>query len=97
MPSMPSWEDTFAHGSSVGKVAPVIACTYRIVVEGEFDDLTAAAFPDLACVCEDGMTVLQTDAVDQAALSGILDRLRSVGATLVSLGRAQSDASPVSR
>ncbi len=97
MPSVPSWEDTFAHDPSVGKVASVIACTYRIVIEGEFDDLTAAAFPDVACSCEDGMTVLQTDAVDQAALSGILDRLRSVGAVLVSLGRAETDAAAAGR
>ena len=75
----------------------MIACTYRIVIEGEFDDLTAAAFPDLACACADGMTGLQTDAVDQAALSGILDRLRSVGAALVSLGRSESTASSVGR
>lgn len=75
----------------------MIVCTYRIVVEGEFDDLTAAAFPDLDCTCAEGMTVLQTDAVDQAALGGILDRLRSVGATLVSLGRSQSDATPAAR
>lgn len=61
---------------------------FRIVVEGEWDGLTASAFPDLRLERAGGATVLSTGGIDQAALDGILDRLRAVGAVLVSLDRS---------
>jgi hypothetical protein len=70
------------------EVVSVINHAYRIVVEGEMDDLTAAAFCDLRLVSDHGTTVMWTTAVDQAALNGILDRLRAVGAVLVGLERS---------
>jgi hypothetical protein len=75
-------------------VVSVVSNTYRIVVEGELDELTAVAFSDLRMVCDHGMTVMWAEAVDQAALNGILDRLRAVGAVLVALDR--SDVGPPS-
>jgi len=63
-------------------------CTYRITVEGEFDDVTASMFRDLALSTGNGCTSLVTDDVDQAGLNGVLDRLRLIGASLVSLDRA---------
>ncbi len=66
----------------------MISSTYRVIVEGELDELTAAAFSDLPIVCTGGLTVMSTGVVDQAALNGILDRLRAVGAVLVGLERS---------
>lgn len=60
---------------------------YRITIEGEIDDLTADAFPDVQVWRGDGITVLATGPVDQPALNGLLDRLRQVGASLVALER----------
>ena len=60
---------------------------YRITIEGEIDELTADAFPDVQVRRGDGVTVLITGVVDQPALNGLLDRLRQVGAALVSLER----------
>jgi hypothetical protein len=78
------------------EVVSVVCNTYRIVVDGELDELTAAAFSDLALVRADGRTVLSTGDIDQAALNGILDRLRAVGAVLVGLDRSAAGASPTS-
>lgn len=63
-------------------------CTYRITVEGEFDDVTASMFRDLTVEAHTGCTSLLTTEVDQAGLNGVLDRLRLIGAVLVSLDRA---------
>lgn len=65
-------------------------CTYRITVEGEFDDVTASMFRDLTVEAGSGRTSLVTADVDQAGLNGVLDRLRLIGAVLVSLDRAAS-------
>lgn len=61
---------------------------YRITIEGEVDDLTASAFPDVDLERSRGVTVLATSPVDQSALHGLLDRLRQLGVALVALERA---------
>ncbi len=63
--------------------------TYIITVEGEFDEVTCSAFADLDVQCAGGNTVLHTPPSDQAALDGVLDRLRLVGATLLELRRTE--------
>jgi hypothetical protein len=60
---------------------------YTIVVDGEFDAGTAAAFADLRVDRGDGRTTLHTGAIDQSALNGVLDRLRLVGAVLLTVDR----------
>jgi hypothetical protein len=67
---------------------------YIIVVDGEFDDGTAAAFGDLRVDRGVGRTTIRTGAIDQSGLNGVLDRLRLVGATLVTVERLpRSEAS----
>ena len=61
--------------------------SYRITIEGELDDLSVVAFPDLVVERGDGRTILRTSSVDQAGLNGVLDRLRMIGAVLVGLER----------
>lgn len=70
----------------------MVDVAYRITIEGEFDEVTAGAFPDVEVRRGDGVTVLATGVVDQPALNGLLDRLRQVGAALVALER---DARPL--
>lgn len=65
----------------------MITSTYRITVEGEFDEVTTSMFRDLEIDCGAGRTSLRTREVDQAGLNGVLDRLRMIGAVLVSLDR----------
>ena len=68
--------------------------TYCITIEGELDDVAAAAFPDLHLDRAEGTTRLRTAALDQAGLNGLLDRLRMIRADLVSVVREVS-ISPV--
>ena len=71
---------------------------YRITIEGELDELSCAAFADLDIHRAGGATVLQTVPLDQAALNGVLDRLRLIGAALVEVRRADgADAAVGSR
>jgi hypothetical protein len=60
---------------------------YVVIVDGEFDDGTAASFGDLGVERGSGRTTLRTGPIDQAALNGVLDRLRLVGAVLVMVDR----------
>jgi len=68
----------------------MISSSYRIVVDGELDAVTAAGFPEAALVPADGRTTLYTPSLDQAGLCGLLDRLRNVGVDLVALERLES-------
>lgn len=63
---------------------------YCITIEGELDDVAAAAFPDLHVERQRGATTLRTGLLDQAGLNGVLDRLRMIGAVLVALQRERS-------
>lgn len=65
---------------------------YRITIEGELDELSSAAFADVDIRRACGATVLQTLPLDQAALNGVLDRLRGIGAALVEVRRADEAA-----
>jgi hypothetical protein len=65
----------------------VSVASYRIIVEGEFDDVTAAGFPDVDLRRANGRTTLIGEPMDQQGLNGLLDRLRQLGVALVSLDR----------
>lgn len=57
---------------------------YRIRIGGHLDPAWAAWFDDLTLVQQpDGTTELVGPVVDQAALYGLLARLRDMGATLL--------------
>ncbi len=67
-------------------VAPVSTDQYEIRVEGHLAPRWAAWFDGLELSAEDdGTTVIRGSVVDQAALHGLLQKLRDIGIPLVSL------------
>ena len=59
---------------------------YEIRVDGHLTERWAAWFDGLAIISEDdGTTVIRGSLVDQAALHGLLQRLRDIGIPLISL------------
>ena len=63
---------------------------YEIVVEGHLGARWAAWFDGFAVTSEaDGTTVLRGSVADQAALHGLLQRLRDIGIPLISLTPAE--------
>ena len=58
---------------------------YRIVVAGELDDDWCASLGDVTVECDEGRTTLLTRPIDQAALNGLLERLRMLGMELITL------------
>jgi hypothetical protein len=61
---------------------------YRITVEGALDDGWSAWFDGLTLAHDaDGVTTLEGAVRDQAALHGLLARVRDLGLTLVAVER----------
>ena len=66
-----------------------MADTYRFRVKGHLDDRWSDCLGGLAIhLQEDGTTLLVGPVVDQAALHGVLVRIRDLGLPLLSLKRA---------
>jgi hypothetical protein len=66
---------------------------YEIRVKGHLGPHWAAWFDGLSLVNEDdGITVIRGELADQAALHGVLHKLRDIGIPLVSLTQLPSDA-----
>ncbi len=66
---------------------------YHIRVEGELDSQWAEWFGGMAIVPQaNGETLLTSAALDQAALFGLLKKVRDLGMTLVSVNRASPRA-----
>jgi hypothetical protein len=59
---------------------------YEIRLQGRLDDRWSAWFDGMSIVSEpDGVTVLRGEVADQAALHGVLVRLRDLGLPLISV------------
>ncbi|HEX8938559.1 MAG TPA: hypothetical protein VF763_00230 [Candidatus Limnocylindrales bacterium] len=64
----------------------------RIRIRGELGPSVAALFEELAPTPgDDGTTLLEGEAVDQAAVHGLIDRIRDLGLRLVTV---ESEAIP---
>ena len=62
--------------------------TYEIRLKGHLPDRWAGWFGDVAIgLDEDGTTVLTCPAIDQAALYGLLKKVRSLGLPLLAVNR----------
>ena len=59
---------------------------YELRVEGHLDEHWSTWFDGMALVCEDdGTTTLRGLVTDQAALHGLLAKVRDLGTTLISV------------
>lgn len=64
---------------------------YEIKVEGHLDELWREWFEGLRLTQQgDGTSTLVGPVADQAALHGLLERVRDLGLTLLSVNRAES-------
>jgi hypothetical protein len=69
---------------------------YEIRVNGHLDPHWAAWFDGLTVTTEvDGTTVIGGPVVDQAALHGLLGKVRDIGIPLISVIRSSPDPSPI--
>ena len=74
------------------------AKVYEIRLKGHLEARWAKWFDGLAITLEDnGDTLLTGPVVDQAALHGLLKRVRDLGMTLVSVNQVQSQATRQNR
>lgn len=65
---------------------------YEIRIKGHLNDLWAERFDGLTITLEDnGETLLTGPVVDQAALHGLLRKVRDLGMPLISVTRLSSD------
>jgi hypothetical protein len=62
---------------------------YEIRLRGLIDGRWSSWFDDMSVSTDDGETVLRGRVVDQAALHGVLARLRDLGLPLVSVLRVE--------
>jgi hypothetical protein len=66
---------------------------YQIRIKGHLDPRWSAWFDDLAVTpTENAETILSGPLVDQAALYGVLTKLRDLGLELLSVNRAISES-----
>lgn len=83
---------------NVPPAAPDDVLQWEIRVKGRLGPRWTAWFDGLTVSDgDDGTTVLRGPVVDQAALHGLLQKLRDVGIPLVSVARLPSGASPAPR
>ncbi len=83
---------TARHASTDGRRP---SAWYEIRLKGHLDARWAAWFDGLSLSHErDGTTVIHGPVVDQAALHGLLQKLRDVGIPLISLRQVPSDKAP---
>jgi hypothetical protein len=73
-------------------------CQYEIRVKGHLEARWKAWFDGLSITNEDdGTTVIHGPVVDQAALHGVLQKLRDVGVHLISVTEAPAGAPATAR
>lgn len=81
-----------SHGRTGGPADGRSGDWYEIRVQGRLDDRWAAWFDGLELTrAEDGSTVLRGLVADQAALHGLLHKLRDLGVPLLSVTRPDPD------
>lgn len=72
------------------KADPNNPAVYEIKVEGHLSHQWTDWFGGLTIICEDnGDTLITGPVIDQAALHGLLKKVRDLGMTLVSVKRVQ--------
>jgi hypothetical protein len=75
-----------------GQASGVPVREYKIVVEGEMSDDLRSVFAGMTLTRKNGTTVLVGQVRDQAELQGLLQRISSIGLTLLSASTTDADA-----
>jgi hypothetical protein len=68
-----------------------VLARYEVRIAGELDATAATAFAGLSLAAAHGITVLRGE-LDQAALHGLLERIRALGLDLVDVRRVRVPA-----
>jgi hypothetical protein len=69
--------------------------TYEIRIQGRLDDRWTAWFDGMELVTAgDGSTLIRGEVVDQAALHGLLQKVRDLGLPLLSVTDQQTGTTP---
>jgi hypothetical protein len=72
-----------------------MATIHEITIQGYVDEVWSSWFAGLTMThTEQGETILRGNLVDQAALHGVLIRVRDLGLTLISVERLTADDLP---
>ena len=89
---MTSNDHTTQRTTAVPLVDPRLATRYEIRVEGHLQQRWSAWLDGLTLAPEgDGITLISGQVEDQAALHGLLQKLRDIGIPLISLASFPSD------
>ena len=95
MRHLPWIETTVDEGATTDRErAAMTARTYEIRVSGVLPDDAAADFDDVRISATDVTTVLSGELADQAALLGLLARLRELGVNVVEVRRVLTPMPP---
>ena len=70
---------------------PARSAPYEIRVEGILDQRWTAWFEDLAIDSDHSQTIISGPVVDQAALHGLLNKVRDLGLVLICVRRLDPD------
>ena len=66
------------------------AC-YQIKVKGRLGSQWSDGFDGMTITYREGVTTIAGEVIDQAALHGLLIRIRDIGLQLISVNRVESD------
>ena len=90
-PNHPAGGDDVRGGLNHTVRASMEPTTYVITFRGEAGRAVSAAFADLDVSTNEGLTILQATVPDQAALHGVIERIRALGLELVAVRKASND------
>lgn len=79
---------TNQHSSKADSDQPTV---YQIRIEGQIGSQWTATFDDMTITYEEGHTLFTGPVIDQAALHGLLRKVRDLGLTLLSVERFQPE------
>jgi hypothetical protein len=68
--------------------------TYEIRIRGRLDDRWSAWFDGMELIDDDGSTLIRGPVTDQAALHGLIQKVRDLGLTLISVTDTQTGPIP---
>jgi hypothetical protein len=67
---------------------------YEIRIQGRLDDRWSAWFDGMQLVDEDGCTLIRGQVADQAALHGLIQKVRDLGLPLLSVTPTRTGSEP---